>query len=147
MRYAARRQSRMTLYDIKPAFQKLLRPVCGALAKAGITANQVTIGAMLLSIATGTALAVLHEERSTGCYRQQHRADRHLVRRYACLCERTANRPEQLLKSGLDIVKSHARLPPSRVTHLCKSAHTAFTDSAVVSRWPKLFACPIRRRK
>jgi CDP-diacylglycerol--glycerol-3-phosphate 3-phosphatidyltransferase len=53
----------MTLYDIKPAFQRLLRPPCGALAKAGITANQVTIGAMLLSIATGTALAVLHEER------------------------------------------------------------------------------------
>ncbi len=62
MRFPARWWSRMTLYDIKPAFQNLLRPACGALAKAGVTANQVTIGAMLLSIATGIALAVLHEE-------------------------------------------------------------------------------------
>ena len=53
----------MTLYDIKPAFQTLLRPACGALARAGITANQVTVGAMLLSIATGIAVAVLHDER------------------------------------------------------------------------------------
>jgi len=53
----------MTLYDIKPAFQNLLRPACGALAKAGVTANQVTIGAMLLSIATGGALVILHETR------------------------------------------------------------------------------------
>jgi len=52
----------MTLYDIKPAFQSLLRPTCGALARAGVTANQVTIGAMLLSMATGSALAVLHEQ-------------------------------------------------------------------------------------
>lgn len=53
----------MTLYDIKPAFQNLLRPACSALAKAGVTANQVTIAAMLLSIATGAALAALHEQR------------------------------------------------------------------------------------
>lgn len=53
----------MTLYDIKPAFQNLLRPACRALANAGVTANQVTIGAMLLSIATGGALLILHETR------------------------------------------------------------------------------------
>jgi len=53
----------MTIYDLKPAFQKLLRPACNALAKMGITANQVTIAAMLLSIVTGTALAALHDER------------------------------------------------------------------------------------
>jgi CDP-diacylglycerol--glycerol-3-phosphate 3-phosphatidyltransferase len=52
----------MTLYDIKPAFQSLLRPACDALARAGITANQVTIAAMLLSIGTGGALVLLHEE-------------------------------------------------------------------------------------
>ncbi len=52
----------MTLYDIKPAFQNLLRPACGALAKAGITANQVTIGAVLLSIATAATLALFHEQ-------------------------------------------------------------------------------------
>jgi CDP-diacylglycerol--glycerol-3-phosphate 3-phosphatidyltransferase len=53
----------MTLYDIKPAFQNLLRPACNALARAGITANQVTIAAMLLSVATGIALVLLREER------------------------------------------------------------------------------------
>lgn len=53
----------MTLYDIKPAFQNLLRPACGALARAGVTANQVTIGALLLSILTGAALAFLHGQR------------------------------------------------------------------------------------
>jgi CDP-diacylglycerol--glycerol-3-phosphate 3-phosphatidyltransferase len=53
----------MTLYDVKPAFQRLLRPACNALARAGITANQVTLAAMLLSIATGIAVVWLHEER------------------------------------------------------------------------------------
>lgn len=51
----------MTIYDLKPAFQSLLRPACKAMAKAGITANQVTIAAMLLSIVTGATLVVLHE--------------------------------------------------------------------------------------
>ena len=55
----------MTLYDIKPAFQRLLRPACNGLAKAGVTANQVTVAAMLLSIATGAALVLLHEQRWT----------------------------------------------------------------------------------
>jgi CDP-diacylglycerol--glycerol-3-phosphate 3-phosphatidyltransferase len=53
----------MTLYDIKPAFQNLLRPACDTLARAGITANQVTVAAMLLSVATGIALVLLREER------------------------------------------------------------------------------------
>ena len=53
----------MTLYDIKPAFQDLLRPACDALARAGVTANQVTIGATVLSIFVGAALVVLHGER------------------------------------------------------------------------------------
>ena len=53
----------MTLYDIKPAFQDLLRPACNTLARAGITANQVTLAALLLSVATGIALLLLHEER------------------------------------------------------------------------------------
>ena len=51
----------MTLYAIKPAFQNLLRPACRALAKAGVTANQVTITAMLLSLATGGTLVILYE--------------------------------------------------------------------------------------
>ncbi len=53
----------MTLYDIKPAFQQLLRPACRWLANAGVTANQVTVAAMLLSFATGAALVFLHEQR------------------------------------------------------------------------------------
>jgi len=53
----------MTLYDIKPAFQGLLRPACRSLANAGVTANQVTVVAMLLSLVTGAALVFLHEQR------------------------------------------------------------------------------------
>lgn len=53
----------MTLYDIKPAFQTLLRPACRSLANAGVTANQVTIAAVLLSFATAAVLVFLHEER------------------------------------------------------------------------------------
>ncbi len=46
----------MTIYQLKPAFQNLLRPICRALAARGITANQVTIAALLLSMATGLAI-------------------------------------------------------------------------------------------
>jgi CDP-diacylglycerol--glycerol-3-phosphate 3-phosphatidyltransferase len=48
----------MTLYALKPAFQAWLRPVVGRLAEAGVTANQVTVAAMLGSILVG-ALAAL----------------------------------------------------------------------------------------
>lgn len=40
----------MTLYDIKPKFQALLRPLVIRLAAQGITANQVTVAAALGSI-------------------------------------------------------------------------------------------------
>ena len=43
----------ISVYQLKPKFQQLLRPLTNSLAKAGITANQVTVFAMLLSIATG----------------------------------------------------------------------------------------------
>lgn len=46
----------MTIYQLKPAFQNLLRPLCRALAGRGITANQVTVAALLLSLATGLAI-------------------------------------------------------------------------------------------
>lgn len=52
-----------SVYDLKPAFQRLLRPSVGALAKAGITANQVTVAALLLSVATGAALLAWPERR------------------------------------------------------------------------------------
>ncbi len=44
----------MTIYDLKPAFQNLLRPISNALAKAGVTANQVTVAAMVISIVVGS---------------------------------------------------------------------------------------------
>jgi len=46
-----------SIYDLKPRFQGLLRPLTNALAGAGITANQVTVTATLLSIVTGTIIA------------------------------------------------------------------------------------------
>ena len=45
-----------SIYDLKPRFQALLRPVVGALAAAGVTANQVTVGAALLSVVTGALI-------------------------------------------------------------------------------------------
>ncbi len=47
----------MTIYDLKPAFQNLLRPVCRVLATAGVTANQVTVAAMLVSLLVGGLFA------------------------------------------------------------------------------------------
>lgn len=46
-----------SVYDLKPAFQRLLRPLCAALARAGVTANQVTVAAALLSLGVGAAIA------------------------------------------------------------------------------------------
>ncbi len=45
-----------SIYDIKPAFQNLLRPLTRSLASAGVTANQVTIAAALLSGAVGSCI-------------------------------------------------------------------------------------------
>lgn len=45
-----------SIYAIKPAFQNLLRPLVASLAKLGVTANQITIAALMLSIATGLLL-------------------------------------------------------------------------------------------
>ncbi len=52
-----------TIYQLKPAFQNLLRPLVRGLARAGVTANQVTVAALLLSIATGAAIALYPEAR------------------------------------------------------------------------------------
>lgn len=45
-----------SIYDIKPAFQNLLRPVTRALASVGVTANQVTVTAALLSGVVGACI-------------------------------------------------------------------------------------------
>ncbi len=47
-----------TLYDIKPRFQTFLRPLVARLAGAGVTANQITLGATILSL-SGGALCLL----------------------------------------------------------------------------------------
>ena len=52
-----------SVYDLKPAFQNVLRPTCRALARAGVTANQVTVAAMVLSAAVGAVLARFPQER------------------------------------------------------------------------------------
>ena len=48
----------MTIYELKPAFQNLLRPVCNGLANAGVSANQVTVAALLLSVVVGGLFAL-----------------------------------------------------------------------------------------
>lgn len=47
-----------TIYDLKPKFQALLRPAAAALARAGISANTVTVTALLISVAQGAWLAL-----------------------------------------------------------------------------------------
>jgi CDP-diacylglycerol--glycerol-3-phosphate 3-phosphatidyltransferase len=52
-----------TFYDLKPRFQALLRPVADALVGAGLRANDVTLGALLLSVAQGAWIALQPESR------------------------------------------------------------------------------------
>jgi CDP-diacylglycerol--glycerol-3-phosphate 3-phosphatidyltransferase len=53
----------LSLYELKPAFQRLLRPYVGRLAGAGITANQVTLAAALGSILVGAIVAAFSPAR------------------------------------------------------------------------------------
>ena len=45
-----------SLYQLKPAFQNRLRPVVQALARRGAAPNQLTLAALLLSMAAGAVL-------------------------------------------------------------------------------------------
>jgi CDP-diacylglycerol--glycerol-3-phosphate 3-phosphatidyltransferase len=47
----------LSIYELKPKFQALLRPLTAALARAGVTANQVTIAAAVVSVALGVFVA------------------------------------------------------------------------------------------
>ena len=47
-----------TIYDLKPKFQALLRPIAAWLARGGVTANAVTVAALVLSVAQGAWLAL-----------------------------------------------------------------------------------------
>jgi CDP-diacylglycerol--glycerol-3-phosphate 3-phosphatidyltransferase len=49
----------LSLYDLKPRFQALLRPAVRWLAARDVTANQVTLGAAIGSMAVGVIVLVL----------------------------------------------------------------------------------------
>ncbi len=52
-----------TIYDLKPRFQALLRPLNATLVRLGISANMVTLAALLLSLLLGMALALSPQNR------------------------------------------------------------------------------------
>ena len=61
--YLNRDSTMPTIYDLKPRFQALLRPIADRLAISGITPNQVTIAALTLSIVTGLLIALPGDHR------------------------------------------------------------------------------------
>jgi CDP-diacylglycerol--glycerol-3-phosphate 3-phosphatidyltransferase len=54
----------LSIYALKPRFQALLRPLAAALARSGVTANQVTMAAAAISIAVGAFVAWRAPERT-----------------------------------------------------------------------------------
>ena len=48
----------ISVYQLKPAFQGLLRPLVSWLAAHGISANQITLAALLLSCVQGLAMVL-----------------------------------------------------------------------------------------
>jgi CDP-diacylglycerol--glycerol-3-phosphate 3-phosphatidyltransferase len=54
----------MTIYQLKPRFQQLLRPLAASMARAGVPANAVTIAAAAGSIAVGAVTIWLGDVRS-----------------------------------------------------------------------------------
>ena len=52
-----------SIYDLKPRFQALLRPLVKSLAEAGVTANHVTIAAMIVSFIVGAAIVLFPAEK------------------------------------------------------------------------------------
>ena len=47
-----------SIYDLKPRFQSFMRPLVRSLAGSGVSANQVTIAALMLSVAVGGLIAL-----------------------------------------------------------------------------------------
>jgi CDP-diacylglycerol--glycerol-3-phosphate 3-phosphatidyltransferase len=47
-----------SIYDLKPRFQSFLRPLVRSLAGSGVSANQVTIAALMLSVVVGGLIAL-----------------------------------------------------------------------------------------
>lgn len=50
-----------SVYKLKPVFQKLLQPILYALYKMGVTANQLTISAIILSCLMGFGFLTYHK--------------------------------------------------------------------------------------
>ncbi|MEP6504096.1 MAG: CDP-alcohol phosphatidyltransferase family protein [Betaproteobacteria bacterium] len=48
----------LSIYNLKPRFQRLLRPLVGGLAAAGVTPNQVTVATAAAMVAYGAVLAL-----------------------------------------------------------------------------------------
>ncbi|PNK59619.1 CDP-alcohol phosphatidyltransferase family protein [Psychrobacter sp. FDAARGOS_221] len=53
----------MSVYQLKTQFQNTLRPISDNLVKKGVTANQVTVSAIILS--AGTAYVIAHAQNDT----------------------------------------------------------------------------------
>jgi CDP-diacylglycerol---glycerol-3-phosphate 3-phosphatidyltransferase len=53
----------LSIYALKPKFQALLRPLTAGLARSGVTANQVTLVAAVVSLALGVFIARRAPER------------------------------------------------------------------------------------
>ena len=51
----------LSIYQLKPAFQNLLRPGVERLYARGVTANQVTLAAAVVSVGLGVLLAAMHQ--------------------------------------------------------------------------------------
>ena len=52
-----------SIYDLKPRFQALLRPLVKSLAEAGVTANHVTAAALVLSFIVGALITLFPAEK------------------------------------------------------------------------------------
>jgi len=53
----------LSIYALKPKFQALLRPLTAGLARSGVTANQVTLAAAVVSVILGVFIAWRAPER------------------------------------------------------------------------------------
>ena len=52
-----------SIYDLKPRFQALLRPLVKSLGEAGVTANHVTVAALVLSFIVGALITLFPAEK------------------------------------------------------------------------------------
>ncbi|RAI81359.1 CDP-alcohol phosphatidyltransferase family protein [Macrococcoides goetzii] len=53
----------ISIYELKPKFQQLLMPIVDKLRAVGMTPNQITVGALVLSIITGAIIALNYNNR------------------------------------------------------------------------------------